>query len=129
MTINEAMSAAKDFLQGYEYTDTQAFKWLNECEQHVWEDVLKHYDIEGMERPPAYDLNTDGNMVLSVPEPYSMLYVHYIAAQHYYWNREYTGYANAREQYNGLLNDFAGKVTREHKHKANPNYKFRGVKW
>ena len=129
MTINEAMLEAEELLQGYEYTPAQTLKWLNECEQRVWGEVLQHYEIEGLEKPPVYSDTLNGNQQLLVPDPYSKLYVHYIAAQYYYWNREYTGYANAREQYNGLLSDFAGTITRNYKHKSNPNYTFRGVRW
>ena len=111
MTISQAIeriSAVKES----QYDVETMVNWLSDCDGKIHED-LRGYHIEHLpfER---YDPNEMGKQLL-VPDPYSELYVHYLAAQIDYFNNELERFNNAMVMYNVALTDFYDWYTRNHK--------------
>lgn len=121
MKINEAISKALVYKEGYEYGFEQMFGWLVTCEQMLWDQFISRYS-DAQERP-HYDPVADGNTELLVPDPYSELYIHYLAGQMCYLNRETTGYVNAKEQYEAMLHRYMALYMRNHSHLCNTTIK------
>ena len=61
-----------------------------------------------------YDPEQDMDTVLMVPEPYSDVYVKYLAAQIDYHNAEFARYNNSMVMYNMALTAFADWYNRTH---------------
>lgn len=129
MTPNEAITKVIELKPGYEYTasSSQLLDWLNECEGNIYHSLIENYFDQDTPALPVYSfMPTEGDGTLSmntkmiVPEPYSNLYVHYLAAMMCYWNRENTGYVNAKEQYQNLLNQYMAEYMKTHWHKPMP---------
>ena len=119
MTIGDAINKTLEYKEGYEYKYEQLMGWLNTCEKMIWECIIKHYQRDDMPEKPEYNTSTPETTVLIVPEPFSDLYVHYLCAQMCYWNRETTGYINAKEQYEALLNAFQADYMEKYPHICN----------
>ena len=124
MQIKEAIESVLALKPGYEYTkDSVELKnWLNDCDQMIWKQLISHYKQNEYPEMPDYT-DKPNTTELMVPEPYSRLYIHYLAGQISYWNRETTGYINEKEQYTALLNAFIAEYMRMHEHKPMPYFK------
>lgn len=63
---------------------------------------------------PPYDPEVDMDRVLIAPEPYSNLYVKYLAAQVDYYNGEIPRYKNSMARFNEALDMYAAWYNRNH---------------
>ena len=108
--------------------------WLSNLDKEIWQNIIsKHentaieeeYDDEGelitdMPDPTPYEMvEGEGeepdeipDVTLIVPEPYSELYLHYLAAQIDYWNGEITRYNNSMAKYNEKYDDYVALFNR-----------------
>lgn len=64
--------------------------------------------------PERYTAATPSDTVLIVPDPYSELYLHYLAAQIDYSNAEITRHANSVAMFEAALSQFANMFNRTH---------------
>ncbi|MFZ5975205.1 MAG: hypothetical protein ACOYU3_07335 [Bacillota bacterium] len=136
MTMQEAIDRIAA-LKPHQFTDTQLVQWLSDLDRKVWHELIRllentaiaeEYDEDGnpitdMPEPGPYEMveGVTPDVTLIVPEPYSELYLHYLAAQIDYWNGEIGRYNNAMAQYNATYDSFAAAITRTHIPKRN-NY-------
>lgn len=122
MQVTQAINDVLELKQGYEYKPEQLLGWLNECEQMIWMQLINNYEDEDHAEMPVYG-ETDYTKQLMIPEPFSKLYIHYLEAQMCYWNRETTGFVNAKERYTQYLNAYIAEYIKTHKHKGTPMFK------
>lgn len=136
MKISEAKAQLAALMPNYA-TDAQIVLWLSNLDRKIWHEIVKwlentaiveEYDEDGnlitdMPEPGPYALDEGAipDVTLIVPEPYSELYISYLAAQIDYWNGEIGRYNNNMAQYNTTYADFAAAMTRTHMPKQN-NY-------
>ena len=109
MTISDAINQV-DELRPNTYTSRQKVQWLRRCESMILKTVLCSKqdlgDFDIMQDDPAMDTP------LIVPEPWCVLYVHWLEAQIHYANGEYDRYNNAITMFNEYLNGYRGEIAR-----------------
>lgn len=123
MTVGEAMARIRE-LKPNPYTDELLVGQLYNLdlslyhELYLWHEGLHLHmtDEETGEEVPAgppapYDIK-EPDAVLLVPEPYSMLYLYYLAAQIDFLNGELARYNNSMVMYNTALSTYADYVNR-----------------
>ncbi len=104
MTIQEVLYRV-DTLHPNAFSVGEKLRWLSAVEGLVYNGVhLTH------QNPPSagssFTANTPLSTELLVPEPYHLLYHHYLEGQMCYAVGDVNGYNNAMSLYNGLLRDF-----------------------
>lgn len=106
MTILEAITQIQAVKEN-QYDDETIVRWLSDVDGIIWNEVIKwHEGSEDIEHGP-YDPAEDMDTVLMVPEPYSDVYIKYLAAQVDYYNAELARYNNSMIMYNVALSSFA----------------------
>lgn len=121
MTISEAINQA-DELRPNTYTSRQKVGWLRRCEAMILKTVLcSRRDLEDfdiMQDDPAMDTP------LIVPEPWCVLYVHWLEAQMHYANGEYDRYNNAITTFNTYLSGYRGEIARSSPSQEGTRFQF-----
>lgn len=118
MTVGEAIARIRA-LKPNPYPDEQLVGLLYGLDLSLCHELLGWH--EAPPQPPAqgsgglpippYDIQQPDRPLL-VPDPYSELYGHYLAAQIDYLNGETTRYNNAMVRYNTALSTYADHVNR-----------------
>ena len=118
MTVGQAIARIRA-LKPNPYPDEQLVGLLYGLDLSLCHELLGWH--EAPPRPPAqgsgglpippYDIRQPDRPLL-VPDPYSELYGHYLAAQIDYLNGETTRYNNAMVRYNTALSTYADHVNR-----------------
>ena len=81
MTIQEALDIV-DEMKPKMMSRKLKIKYLQEIEQLIHTEILmKHVHAEEQETKPAYSEDSDPGTELIVPDPYSMVYVHWLMAK------------------------------------------------
>lgn len=81
MTIRECLDIV-DEMKPNMMSPRLKYKYLTEIEQLIHEEiVLKHAHTPAQETRPQYTEETDGETVLIVPDPYSMVYVYWLMSK------------------------------------------------
>lgn len=99
-------------LKPHQFSDAVIVAELTDIERTIWNDVISWHEGDVAE-PSAYDAVTDADTVLLIPEPYSKVYILYIAAQIDYWSRD-ASYKNSMIMYNKAYSDMANWYNRTH---------------
>lgn len=119
MTILEAITMLQT-VKPHQYDDNIVVNWISTLEGLIYNEVISWHTGTGEEVPHGpYNAETDMDTVLMVPEPYSDVYIKYLAAQIDYYNGEYTRYNNSMIMYNMALSAFADWYNRTHKPAGN----------
>lgn len=135
MTIQEAIDGITE-LKPHAYTDLKLAGWLSNLDRQIWRDVISwhentavavDYDDDGvlitdMPEPDKYEMvagvgeapDTAPDVTLMVGEPYTDLYLMYLAAQIDYWNGEIGRYNNSMTMYNSKLAEYGNDYNRTH---------------
>lgn len=115
MTIADAIEKI-DSVKPHQYSEDTLIGWLSDIDGIIFEEIMK-----GRNGAPdsftAY--GDDRNKELLVPEPYTNLYILYMAAQIDYFNAEYDRFNNSMMMFNTVYNTFADWYNRNHT-KNNP---------
>lgn len=101
---------------------SQKVRWLSKLELQLKETVYDTHD-----NPPAHadeipfaedaDFNSSEahNKVLTLPDAYEDLYIHYLEAKIDYANNEYERYNNSNAMFLTMLNEFTNWYNRTHR--------------
>ncbi|MFA7255952.1 MAG: hypothetical protein WC047_00040 [Kiritimatiellales bacterium] len=123
MTIALAISET-DALKPNQYTTAQKIKWLSELDLKIKLEIINAH--EGYETIPDLGLDDDGEQipfvgytdatdtstVLLAPDPYSIIYSHWLCAKIDYYNNEITRYNNTVMMYNTALQEYSAWYNR-----------------
>lgn len=113
MTINEAI-AQVNALKPNTYDDAIKVAWLSNLDGQIYVECIRTHEGAEDIAMPLYDKDVDMDTELLVKEPYSDLYVKYMAAQIDYHNAEFGRYGNSMVMFNASLDDFYAWYTRTH---------------
>lgn len=105
-----------------EYDEDQLAEWVTELENYMILNIFNR--AEGMDYEQVrYRYEEDGETELMVPDPFSEVYLHYLASKIDYWQQEIESYNNSVLLYNTAYQAFADYMRRKHKPKSRPNRK------
>ena len=118
MTVGQAIARIRA-LKPNPYPDEQLVGLLYGLDLSLCHELLGWHEAppkppaqgSGVPTIPPYDIQQPDRPLL-VPDPYSELYGHYLAAQIDYLNGETTRYNNAMVRYNTALSTYADHVNR-----------------
>ena len=138
MTIEEAIAKLQT-LKPHQYTDEMLVRWLSDLDRKIWYEVIRRYEdtaieedydedgelITDMPEPEAYEMeegtggapDTVPDVTLIVPEPYSDMYIKYLAMQIDYWTGDISRYNNSLVVFNAAYASFVDCFNRIKTHK------------
>lgn len=121
MTLRELFDRVRA-IPGAAADEDMMLTWLNDCEGVIFEEILSAR--EGCDRE-AFDGYGEEDMeaVLMARDPYSVLYVYFLAAQIYLSYADMARYNNYLALYHDAYDEFAGYYARHHRQKANVEVK------
>lgn len=139
MKIAEAVDRIRE-LKPNQFSDARILHWLSDLDRNIWHELIRHFEntapegatdndgnpITDLPEPGPYEMvegdegqdDTLPDETLLVPEPYSELYMHYLAAQMDYWKGEHSRYNNSIMLYAALYQAFTAEYTSTHTAKA-----------
>ncbi len=114
MTIQEAIDKI-DMLKPNMFPAEQKTEWISDLDKMVWHEIYMTH--EGT--PPettfiGYDMDTDPQTRLLVPEPYTDVYHHYMATMMDLANAESTKYMQDKTLFNAAYQTFGDFWRRTH---------------
>ena len=121
MTIADAISQANE-LRPNTFSTREKINWLRRAESMIHRTVLCHYS--GTPEFEEFGQSAAMERELVVPEPWSILYVHWLEAQIHYANGEYDRYNNAITVFNDNLAGYRGEVARTYQPKEHARFRF-----
>ena len=120
MKISEAIQEV-DNLKPNEYGYEDKINWLSRLDRQI---KLEIYDTHELLEDEAeielngYTADTPSDTELLVPAPYDEMYVHYLAAQIDYYNREYDGFQATNAMFGTCYDSFRNKYNATHRPKS-----------
>lgn len=120
MTILQCITQLQS-IKPHQYDDETIIRWISNLDGLLYNEIVSWHEpprdelgnpVEIHHGP--YDPETDMDTVLMVPEPYSDVYVKYLAAQVDYHNAEMQRYNNSMVMYNMAYTTFADWYNRTH---------------
>ena len=116
MTLYQALDRI-DAIHPNTFSKTEKVSWISQLEWTLKEEIYDTHEV-----PPfvfnGYTDETDGNTVLSVPEPFTELYIYYVSAMIDFYNRETTAYNNNMAMYNALFSQYWSWFNRNYRPKS-----------
>ena len=109
MTIQEAIARIDD-LKPNAYDVPHKMSWLSEVDGKIYNEVISYHDDDTTWQP--YDVTTTE---LIAKEPYSELYIYYMAAMIDYWNGDTQRYNNDMQMFNDAYRGFTDNYIKKHK--------------
>ena len=104
MTVSEAINEVNT-LKPNSYGDEEKTRWLSRLDGQIRREILDtHFPAEGETIPEEADYT--GETALLAPAPYDELYVHYLAAQIDYYNREYWAFNASNAMFEACFSRF-----------------------
>lgn len=114
MTIQEAIDRI-DSMKPNMFSDQQKVAWLSELDGVVWREVyMTHEDMPQGIVYEGYDQNTEPDVHLLVPFPYTNVYQHWLAAKIDDKNRDTNEYTKNMVQFNSAWDTFTDYWNRTH---------------
>lgn len=114
MTIQMAIDVV-DQLKPNMFSPEQKVAWLNDLDGLVWREVVMTHEWDEQYGPfDGYDQSTDPSTKLLVPEPYTDIYRHYLAAQMDLANRETGEYTKDMVLFNSAWQTLCDYWNRTH---------------
>ena len=101
-----------------QFNENVLVHWLSTLDGTIYEEIIKWHDTH-VTKPEPYDLEVDWDKDLLAPDPYSVLYIYYLAAQIDYWNNDMRRYANSMAMFNTAYMDFSSWYNRNYMPKQN----------
>lgn len=112
MTVRQAIDRLQA-LKPHQYGDETVAGWLSDLDGRLYANYcLGHEGMESLAHGP-YTADAD-DAELMVKEPYTDLYIRYMAAQVDYYNAEFARYNNSMVMYNMMLAEYANWINRTH---------------
>jgi hypothetical protein len=113
MTVSEAINEINT-LKPNSYGDEEKTRWLERLDGQIRREILDtHFPNDGESIPAEGDY--DGDTELLALAPYDELYVHYLAAQIDYYNREYEAFNATNAMFDACYASFRNKVNATHR--------------
>lgn len=113
MKIIEAINKIDD-LKPNDYDQSDKVVWLSRLDAMVKNQVIDtHEGGEGVNFS-GYDVETDLETELLIPEPYDEAYIRWLEAQIDYTNGEYAKYNNSIEMFNASWKGYQNHYNRTH---------------
>lgn len=110
MTVQEALDAL-EALKPHPYAPEHLLRELQRLDGRIQREV--HAGREGGGDPlPAYTLDGAAEQALRVPEPYDLLYIHYLMAQVALWNGEMERYNQYAQLFAEVYGAYRADVSR-----------------
>lgn len=114
MTLNEAITKL-DSLKPNQYDYPDKVCWISDVDGRIYKEIiLKHENPDEISWEP-YTRETTPSLELLAYEPYTDLYIAYMAAQVDNYNGEFTRYNNDIQQFNDLYQAFADDYNKNNK--------------
>lgn len=114
MTIQAAIDNI-DAKKANMFTLEQKIQWLSEVDGYVWRELIKtHEGIPAGVEFVGYDQDTELDTQLLVPEPYTNIYEHWMAAQMDLKNAENGKYTQSMIGFNNAYQTYADYYNRHH---------------
>ena len=119
MTISDAINEVNN-LKPNEYGSEEKIKWLLRLDQQIKQELCDTHDYNDGESEPTLENYDSSHLstVLLVPAPYDEMYVHYLAAQIDYYNREYDGFQATNAMFGTCYDSFRNKYNATHRPKT-----------
>lgn len=112
MKVKDAIEKTNQ-LKSNAYSEEDMSVWLSELENYAIESIFNRATGEDREKV-SYSYEEDGEKELMIPDPYSEIYIYYLAAKIDLWNKELDSYNNNTSMYNAAYASFASKYRRDH---------------
>lgn len=124
MTLDKAIERVRNLKSGYDVSDEDIIRYINEAEMEIIRNVISNRegDNEIVGTYGNYQLDTDRGFELLVPAPYDRIYEAYCAAQIDRDYEEAERYAVDMSVYNQLRQDFGAWWFRTHAQKKRYNF-------
>lgn len=118
MTIAQAI-AQIDARKPNQYTSSDKIGWLSELDLRFWGEVVNSHegyaDYANFEAyDPAMSGTDQADTVLMIPDPYSSVYLSWLASRIDYYNAEFTRFDNTAAVFNTEYQAAANFWNREH---------------
>ncbi len=109
MKVSEAIALA-DKYAGEPIDSELKYVWLSQIEDMIYSEIVMAH-----EDPPEKPLPVlSGDRELICPEPYSVLYIHYINMQNDLYLRDTQNYANSASAFAAAYSSYADMYNRSH---------------
>lgn len=114
MTISEAINEVNN-LKPNEYGAEEKIKWLFRLDQQIKQEICDAHAYNEGESATVENYDSEHmSTVLLVPAPYDELYIHYLAAQIDYYNREYEGFSATNALFQSCYDSFRNRYNATH---------------
>lgn len=113
MKIIEAINKIDD-LKPNDYDQSDKVVWLSRLDAMVKNHVIDTHEGGESVNFAGYDVDTDLETVLLIPEPYDEAYIRWLEAQIDYTNGEYAKYNNSIEMFNASWKGYQNYYNRTH---------------
>lgn len=114
MTIAQAI-AQIDARKPNQYTSSDKIGWLSELDLRFWGEVVNsHEGYEEYADFEGYSGTASTGTELLIPDPYSAVYLSWLASRIDYYNAEFTRFDNTAAVYNTEYQAAANYWNREH---------------
>lgn len=111
MTILDAITAA-DALKPNSFPTETKIQWLERLDKRILRDILAHYEGEIPEDPSYNTENTDRELLAG--PPYDEMYVHWLACQMDYYEREYDAFNASNAMFEAVYGRFRNDYNATH---------------
>lgn len=112
MKILEAITQLQG-IKPNQYDDETHIRWLSDLDGLIFNEIIRWH--EGADEVPHGPYSTDDlDTELLVQEPYSDVYIKYLAAQVDFFNAEMARYNNSMVMFNVALSTYADWYNRTH---------------
>lgn len=124
MTIKNVLETVRE-VKPSRFYDDMIIGWLSDLEQLLVNDIFKIYKTDvDYSSFTGYNIDTDRNQELLVPDPYSDLYLQYIYSMIDYNNGEIAKYNASVVMFNNAYDRYAGYVNRTCRRVKKPCWRF-----
>lgn len=124
MTLDKAIERVRNLKSGYDVSDEDIIRYINEAEMEIISNVISNREDDNkiVGTYGNYQLDTDRGFELLVPAPYDRIYEAYCAAQIDRAYEEAERYSVDMSVYNQLRQDFGAWWFRTHPQKKRYNF-------
>lgn len=112
MKISEVLAQLAS-IKPHSYPDETLYGWLSQLEWLIYEEVMLSHKDAPEQPPEPYEVGGE-DVDLMVPDPYSKLYLSFLAAKIDFSNGDYGRYNNDMVMYNTDLQTYTDWYNRKH---------------
>ena len=113
MTVAEAINEINT-LKPNSYGDEEKTRWLSRLDAQIRREILDtHFPSDGESIPAEGPYAADTELL--VPSPYDELYVHFLAAQIDFYNREYGAFNATNAMFEACCASFRNRYNATHR--------------